>query len=169
MWESLLVPEVPLLQLALRAVMVFVTVVVLIRLSGKRQVGQLGAIEFVIVLLISDAVQNAMNGGDNSLPGGLLTAALLVGMGTLVSLLSFRSDTASRLLEGTPTLLVRNGHVIRSAMDRERLSDNDLKVLLRKHGMHDFPLIDEVILEADGTISVTRKGEEEFHFPEAKE
>jgi uncharacterized membrane protein YcaP (DUF421 family) len=169
MWDKLLIPDVPLLQLLLRAVVVFVAVVVMLRLSGKRQVGQLGAVEFVVVLLISDAVQNSMNGGDDSLPGGLITAALLVALGALVSLLTFRSETMSRLLEGRPTRLVHDGHVIRSAMDRERLNDADLKVLLRKHGIHDFASIDEVILEADGSLSVTRKDEEEFQFPEAKE
>lgn len=167
MWDKLLLPTVAPLDLAIRAVAVFAAVVALLRLSGKRQVGQLGAIEFVVILLISDAVQNAMNGGNDSLPGGLLTAALLIGLGMLVATLTHRSRLMSRLLEGTPTRLVHNGKVIRRNMDRERLSDADLKVLLRKHGVHDFHAIDDVILEADGSLSITRKGEPPFEFEEA--
>lgn len=167
MWDKLFIPDVPLVNLALRALLVFAAVVVLLRVSGKRQVGQLGAIEFVVVLLISDAVQNSMNGGDNSLPGGLVTAAILIGLGMLVATLTHRSKALSRLLEGTPTRLVHGGKVIRRNMDRERLGDADLKVLLRKHGVHDFHTIDEVILEADGSLSVTKKGEPPFEFEEA--
>lgn len=167
MWDKLFIPDVPLLNLTIRACVVFAALVALLRISGKRQVGQLGAIEFVVILLISDAVQNSMNGGDDSLPGGLLTAALLIGLGMLVATLTHRSTTMSRLLEGTPTRLVHQGRVIRRNMDRERLSDADLKVLLRKHGIHDFHTVDDVILEADGSLSVTRKGEQPFEFEEA--
>jgi uncharacterized membrane protein YcaP (DUF421 family) len=167
MWQQLLLPEVPLAQLAIRTVVVFIGLMVLLRLSGKRQVGQLGAIEFVIMLLISEVVQNAMIGGDNSLTAGLLSAAILIALGALVSLLSFRSTTMSRLLEGRPTRLVHDGRVIRAHMNRERLSNTDLKVLLRKNGVDDFRTIDEVILEADGSLSITRKGEEPFEFEDA--
>lgn len=167
MWQQLLLPEVPLAQLAIRTVVVFIGLMVLLRLSGKRQVGQLGAIEFVIMLLISEVVQNAMIGGDNSLTAGLLSAAILIALGALVSLLSFRSTTMSRLLEGRPTRLVHDGRVIRTHMNRERLSNTDLKVLLRKNGVDDFRTIDEVILEADGSLSITRKGEEPFEFEDA--
>jgi uncharacterized membrane protein YcaP (DUF421 family) len=167
MWQQLLLPEVPLAQLAIRTVVVFIGLMVLLRLSGKRQVGQLGAIEFVIMLLISEVVQNAMIGGDNSLTAGLLSAAILIALGALVSLLSFRSTTMSRLLEGRPTRLVHDGRVIRAHMNRERLSNTDLKILLRKNGVDDFRTIDEVILEADGSLSITRKGEEPFEFEDA--
>ena len=167
MWQQLLLPEVPLAQLAIRTVVVFIGLMVLLRLSGKRQVGQLGAIEFVIMLLISEVVQNAMIGGDNSLTAGLLSAAILIALGALVSLLSFRSTFMSRLLEGRPTRLVHDGRVIRAHMNRERLSNTDLKILLRKNGVDDFRTIDEVILEADGSLSITRKGEEPFEFEDA--
>ena len=73
----------------------------------------------------------------------------------------------SRLLEGRPTRLVHDGRVIRAHMNRERLSNTDLKILLRKNGVDDFRTIDEVILEADGSLSITRKGEEPFEFEDA--
>lgn len=169
MFDKLLIPDLSVVNLGIRAVAVFLSVVLLLRLSGKRQMGQMNATEFVVILLISNAVQNAMNGGDNSLAGGLLLAVVLVALGVMVSVLTFRSRRLSRLFEGEPIRLVHNGHVLRRAMNRERLNDTDLKTLLRKHGVHDFHTIDEVILEADGSVSISRKGEEAFRFPEAKE
>jgi uncharacterized membrane protein YcaP (DUF421 family) len=167
MWDHLLLPDIPLLNLAIRAIAVFLGIVLLLRLSGKRQMGQLTATEFVVVLLISNAVQNAMNGGDNSLTGGLFLATILIALAMLVGTLCHRFRLISRLLEGTPTRLVHNGRVLRRNMDRERLSNADLKVLLRKHGVHDFHTVDEVILESDGSLSVTRKGEQPFEFEDA--
>ena len=96
--------------LALRAVVVFLAVLVLLRLSGKRQLGQMGATEFVAILLISNAVQNSMNGGDNSLIGGLLLATVLVALSALISFLTYRYQSFSRIFEGTPTLLIHKGH-----------------------------------------------------------
>lgn len=167
MWDHLLLPDIPLLNLAIRAIAVFLGIVLLLRLSGKRQMGQLTATEFVVVLLISNAVQNAMNGGDNSLTGGLFLATILIALAMLVGTLCHRFRLISRLLEGTPTRLVHNGRVLRRNMDRERLSNADLKVLLRKHGVHDFHTVDEVILESDGSLTVTRKGEQPFEFEDA--
>ncbi len=167
MWDKLFVPDLPLLNLATRAIAVFLGIVLLLRLSGKRQMGQLTATEFVVVLLISNAVQNAMNGGDNSLTAGMFLATILIGLAILVGTLCHRYRFMAHLLEGTPTRLVHNGRVLRRNMDRERLTNADLKVLLRKHGIHDFHTLDEVILESDGSLSITRKGEQPFEFQDA--
>lgn len=167
MFDNLFLSELPILNLVIRAAVVFAAVVALLRLSGKRQMGQLSATEFVVILLISNAVQNSMNGGDNSLAGGIALACTLIAMSIAVSWLSFRSPMFSRILEGTSTQLIRNGKVIRSHMDRERLTDRDLKILLRKHGVHDFHLVEDAILEADGSLSITTRGSEGFRFEEA--
>ena len=90
MWDKLFFPDLPLLNLAIRAIAVFLGIVLLLRLSGKRQMGQLTATEFVVVLLISNAVQNAMNGGDNSLTGGMFLATILIGLAILVGTLCHR-------------------------------------------------------------------------------
>ncbi len=121
--------------------------------------GQMSAIEFVAILLISNAVQNAMNGGDNSLVGGLLLAAVLIGISTLISYLTFKSRFFSRVFEGTPTLLIHKGKVVHQNLDRERLSESDLKILMRKQGLHNVHDIELAILEADGSLSVTRMNE----------
>jgi uncharacterized membrane protein YcaP (DUF421 family) len=119
----------------------------------------MGATEFVAVLLISNAVQNSMNGGDNSLGAGLFLAAILIVMSTLISYLTYRSSFFSGIFEGTPTLLVHNGKVLDKNLRHERLSQAELQTLLRKQGLHDLKLISTAILESDGTISVIRTSE----------
>lgn len=167
MFDSLFLTDLPIVNLVLRAAIVYVAVVLLLRISGKRQMGQLSATEFVVILLISNAVQNSMTGGDNSLTAGLVLAATLIAMSALVSWLSYRSKMLSAVFEGTPTLLIHHGRAIRRNMEREQLNDTDLKVLLRKHGVVDFRDVDNAILEADGSLSVTRKGSPDHTFEEA--
>src|SRR5476649_1603564 len=101
-FQELIHSELPWWSLVIRAVVVYVAVLVLLRISGKRQLGQMGATEFVAILLISNAVQNSMNGGDNSLSGGLLLAAVLVGLSTLISYLTCKHHFFSAIFEGTP-------------------------------------------------------------------
>ncbi len=156
MWTNLMTFEVPAANLVVRAVVVFIAVLILLRISGKRQVGQMGATEFVAVLLISNAVQNSMNGGDNSLIGGLLLAAVLIAMSYTITLLTFRSPFFSRLFEGTPRLLIHEGKLLEKSLSKERLSHAELRVLLRKQGVHFFKEVKTAVLEADGTISITR-------------
>jgi uncharacterized membrane protein YcaP (DUF421 family) len=148
--------ELPLLDLVVRAVVVYLTVLILLRISGKRQMGQMGATEFVAILLISNAVQNSMNGGDNSLAGGIVLAAVLIVLSTLISYLTFRSKLISGIFEGTPTLLVHRGKMIKRNLERERMNEDELKVLLRKQGVHSVHQIETAILEADGTLTITK-------------
>lgn len=159
MVDSLFQMEVPPVHLLVRATVVYLFVLLLLRLSGKRQLGQMGATEFVAILLISNAVQNAMNGGDNSLVGGLWLALILVALSTLISLLTYRSRFFESVFEGTPTLLINQGKIIRVHLDKERLSENELRVLLRKQGVHNVHEIRTAVLEADGTVSITKMNE----------
>ena len=145
--------------LALRAVVVYVAILVLLRIGGKRQLGQMGPTEFVAILLISNAVQNAMNGGDNSLVGGLWLASILIFMSWLISLLTFRSRKFSMLFEGTPTLLIHKGEVIEKNLTKERITHNELRSMLRRQGIQLTSDIQTAILEADGALSITHKAE----------
>lgn len=146
------------LNLGIRAVVVYLAVLILLRISGKRQMGQMGATEFVAILLISNAVQNSMNGGDNSLVGGLVLAVVLVTLSSLISFLTYKSRFFSSIFEGTPTLLIHKGHVIQRHLAAERMSETELSTLLRKQGLHQIADIQDAVLEADGTLSVTRIG-----------
>ena len=140
---------------AVRAIVVYLSVLLLLRVGGKRQMGQMSPTEFVSILLISNAVQNSMNGGDNSLLGGLLLATILIITSTLVTYLTFKSRRWAILFEGTPTLLIHHGEVLRKNLNRERITPNELKILLRKQGIHKLSDVAEAVLEADGTLSIT--------------
>ena len=151
--------QVPALNLAIRGLVVYLVILILLRISGKRQVGQMGATEFVAILLISNAVQNSMNGGDNSLIGGLLLGVVLIVLSTLISYLTYRSKFFSAIFEGTPTLLIHKGKIIPKHLNKERLNERELKVLLRKQGVHGYSEIASAVLEADGNLSITKVNE----------
>src|SRR5215467_9457975 len=100
---------VPIWELILRSVVVYAFLLVLLRLTGKRQVGQLAPFDLVLLLVLSNAVQNSMNGGDNSLVGGLVSAATLVLLNGAIGLATYRSKRLEGLIEGRPQLLIHNG------------------------------------------------------------
>ncbi len=149
----------PFWQFIIRGVVVYVAIIILLRLGGKRQVGQMGAGEFVAILLISNAVQNSMNGGDNSVSGGLILAAVIIGLSLLVAWATFRSKKIEHLVQGTPTLLIHNGKIIKRNLDKELLSERELKAALRRQGISDLSEVHVAILESDGFISVVKMGE----------
>src|SRR5271166_33513 len=107
--EEMWVPTVHWAVLILRAVLVYLFLIVLLRLTGKRQVGQLAPFDLVLLLVLSNAVQNAMNGGDNSVLAGILSACTLVLVNYLVGLASWRSKRVEALIEGRPEVLIHNG------------------------------------------------------------
>jgi uncharacterized membrane protein YcaP (DUF421 family) len=166
MWQNMIHMDISAANLTIRAVVVYLSIVILLRISGKRQMGQMGATEFVAILLISNAVQNAMNGGDNSLAGGLLLAVVLIALSTLISYLTYRVQFFSSIFEGTPTILIHKGKLVSKNLARERLSIKELRVLLRKQGVHEIHEISAAVLEADGTLSITRIGEPSLQISE---
>lgn len=142
----------------LRAGVVYIMVLVLLRVSGKRQLGQMTPFDLVLLLLISNAVQNAMNGGDNSITAGALLAGTLIGADLLVSWLTRRSRKVENLVEGKAELLVHNGHVCDDALRKADLTPHDLMAALREHDCASVAEVHAAILETDGRISVlTRK------------
>src|SRR3954454_15689287 len=112
-------PELPLWNLALRGFVVYGAVILLLRVGGKRQIGQMGIFEFVALLLISNAVQNSMNGGNDSILGGILLAVVLIVMSFLFSLVTFRFPKFERLVQGRPTLLIHHGRILHEHLKRE--------------------------------------------------
>ena len=159
MWTSLTKMSLSPAEFAIRGTIVFIAVLVLLRLGGKRQMAQLSATEFVAVLLISNAVQNAMNGGDNSLVGGLILAAVLIIMSWCISLLTFRSKRIQAVFEGTPTLLIHKGKLIEEHMKHERITISELKILVRKQGVLSLHEVKSAVLEADGSLTIIHKEE----------
>ena len=146
---------VPWWELIVRGVVVYVFLLVLLRLTGKRQVGQLAPFDLVLLLVLSNAVQNSMNAGDNSLVGGLVSATTLVAANWLVSLATYRSKRLAAAIEGRPQLLVHNGKLYEDVLSRAKLTHHELNAALRQGGCSCIEDVHTAVLENNGTISVT--------------
>jgi uncharacterized membrane protein YcaP (DUF421 family) len=146
---------VPWWELVLRGGVVYAFLIVLLRLTGKRQVGQLAPFDLVLLLVLSNAVQNSMNAGDNSLVGGLVSAATLVVLNWLVGLATFRSRRLETLIEGRPLVLIHNGVLFEDVLARAQLTRHELNAALRQGGCSCVEDVHSAILENNGSISVT--------------
>jgi uncharacterized membrane protein YcaP (DUF421 family) len=148
-----------LLQIVLRTGVIYLVVLIGVRLSGKREVGQMTPFDLTLLLLLSNSVQNAMTGPDTSLLGGVVAAATLLLLNYFVAYLSGGSLRFRRFVQGQPSLLVHDGQVIQEHMARERVSMDELQRALREHGIatcHDVAL---AVLEVDGSISCLKYDE----------
>src|SRR5437867_1399549 len=155
---------VPWWELVLRGTVVYGFLLALLRITGKRQVGQLAPFDLVLLLVLSNAVQNSMNAGDNSLIGGLLSAATLVGLNFLVGLATYRSKRLESIIEGRPEVLIHNGRLFQDVMARAKLTHHEIHAALRQAGCACIEEVHSAILENNGAISVVArhavKGEE---------
>ncbi len=138
----------------LRAVAIYVLVMLLVRLSGKRAVGQFTPFDLVLLILLGNAVQNGLNGGDNSLTGAALLAICLIALNYAVALVAARSPGARRLIEGEPVILARDGKVHRDVLHRELVSNADFHEAMREAGCTNIERIRLATLETDGRISI---------------
>src|SRR6202035_2773881 len=145
---------VPWWELVVRSAVVYAFLLILLRVTGKRQIGQLSPFDLVLLLVLSNAVQNAMNGGDNSVLGGLISATTLVAVNWLVSYATFRNKRLARAIEGRPQVLVHNGHVYRDVMQREQLTQSELDAALRGAGCACVDDVHFAVLENNGQITV---------------
>ncbi len=152
----------------LRSSVVYLAILAALRIAGKRHVGQLSIVDFVLVLLVSNAVQNAMVGPDTSLMGGLVAAVTLILLNLLLTRLVIRDERLGAFLEGEPTLLVRNGKILENHLAREGIRRAELEAAIREHGLESEKDCRLVIQEIDGSISVVPFGVEvkgELHLP----
>src|SRR5476651_1813410 len=116
--DILWTPSLPFAHILLRAAVVYVFVLLLLRLGGKRQIGQMGPAEFVALLLVSNAVQNSMNGGDNSITAGLVLAGVIIILSSAIGWLSYRSKRLSDFFQGKPSLLVYKGEIVARNLEK---------------------------------------------------
>jgi len=137
-----------------RAVVVYVLLLAMLRVSGKRTVGQFTPFDLLVVVLLGTAVQNSLIGEDVSLLGGLLLAVTLIACNWLVGFATARSRRLDRLVEGCPVLLGRDGQLFDRALRRENLSLSDVEEAMRDNGVADIADVALVTLEVDGTITV---------------
>jgi uncharacterized membrane protein YcaP (DUF421 family) len=141
-------------ELVLRGSLVYLVLFLLFRFSGKRQAGQMTPFDLLLLLIISNAVQNAMVGSDTSLPGGLLVAAVLILWNQLLGWITSRSRRVEALVDGRPEVLVHNGQVFTDVLARNRLSLEELRSALRREGCFDLNEVAFAVLETNGAISV---------------
>src|SRR5437899_8321689 len=145
-------------EIILRTAVVYVVVLVLLRAAGKRELGQMSPVDLVVILVIANAVQNAMTGGDNSLIGGIVAATTLVAMNLVFARIGHRIPLIQHLFEGEPTLLLKDGKVIEKAVRDEHVDLGEIKMAAGGHGIDDFAEISAAYLERDGSISIIPKG-----------
>nr|WP_211229088.1 YetF domain-containing protein [Geothrix fermentans] len=144
-------------EFVLRALLVYGFLMVGLRLTGKRQVGQLAPFDFVMLLVLSNAVQNSMNAGDNTVLGGFILVATLLALNALMGWWTWRSKRAETLLEGRPQILVHNGVLDEAVLASERITRHELMAAVRQAGVSDVADIRVAILETNGRINVIAK------------
>ena len=145
---------IPVWELVLRGVLVYGFLLLLLRLTGKRQVGQLAPFDLVLLLVLSNAVQNSMNGGDNSLVGGLISATTLVLLNLVIGYATYRSKKLEGIVEGHPQVLIHNGKVFDHVVASAQLTHHELNAALRQGGCTCPEEVHLAILENNGSISV---------------
>jgi uncharacterized membrane protein YcaP (DUF421 family) len=148
---------VPWWELIVRSAIVYVFLIVILRISGKRQVGQLAPFDLVLLLILSNTVQNSMTGGDNSLVAGLISAATVVVLNYGVGLATFKSRRLESLIEGRPQVLIHDGKIFEDVMAKSQLTDHELQGALRQAGCGSIEDVHSAILENNGAISVIQR------------
>lgn len=149
--------SVPWWTFIVRAVVVYAFVLIFLRVTGKRQMGQLAPFDLVLLLLISNTVQNSMNAGDNSLIGGLISAASLLVLNFVIGRFTYNNKALADIVEGRPEVLIHNGHLYEAILKRERISHDDLESALRRFGCNSIEEVQFAILENNGAITIKKK------------
>ncbi len=149
-------PEITVLEKIVRSLTVYAFLLLAFRLIGKRQVAQMTPFDLIVLLMISNVLQNAMIGPDNSITGGLIGATTVLAANWIVGRMAFSSPRMERAIEGVPTLLVHHGHLIEANLRRESFSHEDLLSNLRSQGVFDIKEVRAAILEPSGKLSVLR-------------
>jgi uncharacterized membrane protein YcaP (DUF421 family) len=143
----------------IRPVIVYVALIVLLRVVGKRELAQLNPLDLVVILSLSNTVQNAIIGNDTSLIGGLVGAAALLGINALFAYLKFRNKTAEELLEGKPVKIIEQGKLNEREMQKELMTESDIDIIAHENGLDDRHDIDRLLLDPNGTFLVEGKDE----------
>jgi len=145
-----------LLDVALRTSIVYLALLVGLRLTGPRQLGQMSTFDLVLLLIISNAVQNAMVGPDTSLAGGLVAAGVLIAWHRVIQWWRVRSRGLAKLLAGEGIMLIHSGKLLPEHLGRAGITRDELRQALREHGVADAADVMLAVLEPDGAISVVR-------------
>ena len=157
MWNAIFALGTPVVEKILRPVLVYFFLVISLRVFGKRELAQLNPFDLVVLLSLSNTVQNAIIGNDNSLTGGLIGAFALLAMNYLVVRFLFRHRRLDQVFEGKPTVLIENGHIVTGALAKELLTRAELMTVLHRQGFDSMHEVERCILEPGGTFYIQRK------------
>jgi uncharacterized membrane protein YcaP (DUF421 family) len=168
MWNDMFTVMVPLLEKVLRPVVVYLALVVLLRIFGKRELAQLNPFDLVVLLSLSNTVQNAIIGNDNSITGGLIGAMTLLATNYLVVRFLFKHRRLDQLVEGKPTILIDRGKVQTKNLAKELLSHSELLTVLHRQGFDRVDEVEQCVLEPSGTFAIRRRvpAEDDIQFAE---
>ena len=147
-------PSRSLVEIVFRVCVLYGALVVMVRLAGKREVGQLAPLDLLAMLVLSETVSPALTGQDTSLSAALVAAATLLAATALLGRLAFRSRRAERWIEGAPVVLVEDGRIVEAAARSERVTRQELESALRRHGLDDVSVVRRAVVEPNGEISV---------------
>jgi uncharacterized membrane protein YcaP (DUF421 family) len=157
MWQHMLVPSIPILEKIIRPILVYGFLIVALRVAGKRELAQLNPFDLVVLLTLSNTVQNAIIGEDNSLSGGLIGAATLLLVNYLVIRFLFAHDRVDRLVEGQPDVLIDHGRLREDHLKSELLTKHELETAAHRQGFADLREVDHAEIEPGGGLFFTRK------------
>ena len=143
-------------EIVLRTAVVYIVVLLGVRLSGKREVGQMTPFDLTLLLLLSNSVQNAMTGPDTSLTGGIVAAATLLLMNYVIAEFSGANRRFRKFVQGQPSLLIHDGQLILANMAKEHVSMDELERVMREHSITTYHDVALGVLEVDGSISLLK-------------
>lgn len=149
---------VSLVEVLARIVLVYACLLVLVRVTGKKELGQLSPMDFLTILLLSETVSPALTKQDTSVTVGILAASTLLGMTALVDYVVFKSRRVEDLLEGRPKILIENGRVNSGVLKKERISELELGMAIRREGVDALEDVAKAVLEPSGYVSVIKRG-----------
>lgn len=147
------IPDGSLIEVFVRGTVIYLAIFVMLRLLPRRQVGSLGVSDLIVIMLVADAAQNGMAGEYRSITEGLVLVATIFFWDYAIDWVDFRFPRL-RINEGKPVILVSDGRVQHKALERERMSDDELQTQLRAHGIEEVGKVRKAVLEGDGRISV---------------
>ena len=155
--SNLFILTIPVLEKIIRPIIVYFFLIIGLRLAGKRELGQLNPFDLIVLLTISNTVQNAIIGQDNSLVGGLIGAATLLVINYLVVKLIHKNRFLERLLEGDSEFLIKNGVLQQKILDKESIDQTELEIAAHKQGFDSLEVIDSAKIDTEGNLSFVAK------------
>ena len=155
-WQSIFLPDIPLLEIILRGSLMYIALFVLLRIILKRQTGSVGMTDLLLIVLIADASQNAMAGEYKSVPAGIVLVCTIIFWSYALDWLSFHYEWFNRLVEPPPLPLIENGELLYRNMRKELITEDELMSQLRVHGLDDFSKVKQAHMESDGRISIVQ-------------